>query len=195
MNNLRIKFTRYLMKKSKLIIINNTVPNDVFITGIIFVFTGRLEVTNPSKILLNNTSILLDNNKFITIETKNQLDIKDYIVNQYKISSDNIIHIRRVFQKNKVSINIVLLTKKLSLPKLKWINHLDFYKIQEYNIDEEYDLYEHIKFHNGPIINNHLNKIIESSVFDISLKIKTIYNSLIGDINVLFKKQIEIKSI
>ena len=195
MNNLRIKFTRYLMKKSKLIIINNTVPNDVFITGIIFVFTGRLEVTNPSKILLNNTSILLDNNKFIIIETKNQLDIKDYIVNQYKISSDNIIHIRRVFQKNKVSINIVLLTKKLSLPKLKWINHLDFYKIQEYNIDEEYDLYEHIKFHNGPIINNHLNKIIESSVFDISLKIKTIYNSLIGDINVLFKKQIEIKSI
>jgi len=195
MNNLRIKFTRYLMKKSKLIIINNTVPNDVFITGIIFVFTGRLEVTNPSKILLNNTSILLDNNKFITIETKNQLDIKDYIVNQYKISSDNIIHIRRVFQKNKVSINIVLLTKKLSLPKLKWVNHLDFYKIQEYNIEEEYDLYEHIKFHNGPIRNNHLNKIIESSVFDISLKIKTIYNSLIGDINVLFKKQIEIKSI
>jgi hypothetical protein len=174
------------MKKSKLIKINNFSLNHYF-HGIILVFNGRLPVTNHTKILLNKTFFLLKQNQIISIESNDKINTKDYL-SQYNINK-NIVHIRPIFIKKNISIDVVLLNKLVIIPEFKWTDYLDFYTIN-YNEDSEYDLYEHIKFNTSPLKNTHLQKSIFSDNNCIEIKLEAIYNSLIGDQNVLFNKNI-----
>ena len=173
------------MRKSKLIKINNF-SLDHYYHGIILVFNGRLPVINHTKILLNNTSFLLKNNHIISIESNNRINTEEYLSRLYNINK-NIIHIRPIFIKKNISIDVVLLNKLVSIPEFKWNKYLDFYTIK-YNEDTEYDLYEHIKFNTSPLKNTHIQKSIFSENNLIDIQLEAVYNSLIGDRKVLFDK-------
>lgn len=174
------------MKKSKLIKINNC-TSDHYLHGIILVFNGRLPVNNHTKILLNKTSFLLKKNKIISIESNNKINTEEYLTRLYNIS-ENIIHIRPIFIKKNISIDVVLLNKLISIPEFKWNNYLDFYTIK-YIEDSEYDLYEHIKFNTSPLRNTHIQKSIFFENDIIEIKLEAVYNSLIGDQKILFKNK------
>ena len=171
------------MRKSKLIKVNKY-PLNTYIEGIVFVFNGRISIRNPSKILLNKTSFLLQKNKFITLETPEKINLYDFLTQKYKIK-DSIIHIRNIYHKNNVNISVVLLNQKISIPNYYWTNYLDFF-ILDFKASNKYDLYEHIKFNTSPLKNTHIQKTILSDTGCIELKLESIYNSLIGDIYVLF---------
>ena len=174
------------MRKSKLIKINNFSCEHYF-HGIILVFNGRLPVINHTKILLNKTSFLLKKNQIISIKSNDRIKTQEYLSRLYNIN-ENIIHIRPIFTKKNISIDVVLLNKLISIPEFKWTNYLDFYTIK-YEEDTEYDLYEHIKFNKSPLKNTHIQKSIFSENDLIEIKLEAVYNSLIGDQKVLFDKK------
>ena len=117
--------------KKKNYYIDNSYNKDL--TGFIIVNIYTPSIKNPNKILLNNTSFLLNNDEFF-IEDKKIANVKKYLKENFNISkSNNIILIENTnitiylvcIDINNVNINNVNITH------YKWRKYIDFYTLSD----------------------------------------------------------------
>lgn len=145
---------------------------------------------SKDKIYLNYSAFYLNKNNIDEIQTKTKINnnnIKNFISSHYKIN--NIKYCKIIYSKLNLFYILVILDKMSSfLQDFKWINKFDFYHINPEIKDE--DLFENIVNNDqikSPNLKNNLeikyktNKFINSEI-----KLKNIYESLIGDFKIIY---------
>ena len=145
-------------------------------TGFIICSHFRNKTSNPNKLLINMSDIYLSNNKFPVIDKKiDDTNVYVEIDKEFKITSNNIKHLSKIYSIPNLTIYIIVLKNKaITYNKdFIWRRFIDLYKK---NGSE--DLYENILSVTG---NFHVNiKLIPYNGLCAYFKIKQLYKYLIG---------------
>lgn len=146
---------------------------------------------SKDKIYLNYRSFYLNKNNLDEIETTqkiNQNNINNFISSHYKLK--NVKYCKIIYNKMNLFYIIVKLDKmEKFLDNFQWINQFDFYHINP-DIQDE-DLFENILNNNNELykanLKNNLNVKYKTSKYITSeIKLKNIYESMVGDFKIIY---------
>ena len=164
--------------KKKNYYIENTCNKSM--TGFIIVNVFTPSIKNPNKILLNNTSFLLNNNKFF-IEDKIITNISSYLKENLNIhKSNNTI----LLETSNITIHLVCIdnvnevneVNNINMKKYKWRKYIDFYNLND-------NIYFSILNSKLGNLNSHLDYKLQLNNYDNNyIRLRYVYKKLMEQI-------------
>jgi hypothetical protein len=164
--------------KKKNYCIENTCNKSI--TGFIVVNVFTPSIKNPNKILLNNTSFLLNNNKFF-IEDKIITNISSYLKENLNIhKSNNTILLETsnitIYLVCMDNVNEVNKINNINMKKYKWRKYIDFYNLND-------NIYFSILNSKLGNLNSHLDCKLQLNNYDNNyIRLRYIYKKLMEQI-------------